>query len=127
MVFQVPASKASVKQNQFEFEIPVEVVDENGKTKKQKKKYSLPKMQYISSDLRERMQRASLPLKRAIDAGEQPSPEEQVESSIIQRELFEKYAPDLYQHVSDDQIQAIQAAWQEASGITLGESSPSAD
>lgn len=123
MVFKVPASKASIKQNQFEFEL--EVPGSNGK--KKSKRFTLPKMQYISSDLRERMQRTSIPLKAAIDAGIEPDPADAVEASKIQRELFEKYAPGLYELVTDDQIQALQAAWQEASGITLGESSPSAD
>lgn len=115
MAFEVPASKASIKQNQFTFKLP------SGE------KFTLPKMQFISSDLRERMQRASLPIKAAIDAGDQADPAAQVEAAMIQRELFEKYAPGLYELVSDDQIQAIQQAWQEASGISLGESSPSAD
>lgn len=118
MVFKVPASKASIKQNQFEFELDVD-----GK----KKKFSLPKMQYISSDLRERMQSVGASIKSAVDAGGTPDPEVAAEMGKIQRELFEKYVPDLYRFVSDDQLEAIQEAWQEASGITVGESSPSAD
>lgn len=123
MVFKVPASKASIKQNQFEFEL--EVPGSNGKTKT--KRFVLPKMQYISSDIRERMQRTTAPLKAAIDAGQEPTPEQQVEASIIQRELFERYVPGLYELVTDDQIRAIQEAWQEASSVEMGESSPSAD
>lgn len=116
MVFKVPESKASIKQNQFEFTLP------GGK-----KVYSLPKMQYISSDLRERMQSVGSALKADVDAGREPSPEAAAEMGRLQRELFEKYAPELYKKVSDDQLEAIQEAWQEASNITLGESSPSAD
>ncbi|KKI16371.1 MULTISPECIES: hypothetical protein [unclassified Leucobacter] len=116
MVFEVPASKASIKQNQFQFKLP-----------DSKKTYTLPKMQYISSDIRERMQRTSVTLKAAIDAGVEPDPADALEASKIQRELFERYAPGLYELVTDDQIRAIQEAWQEASSIELGESSPSAD
>lgn len=118
MVFQVPASKASIKQNQFEFEVPV--------SGKKTRKYTVPKMQYISSDLRERMQRASLPL-QGLKEGDSVEPAVQIELSIVQRELFDRYAPGLYELVTDDQILAIQEAWQEASSVTLGESSPSAD
>lgn len=116
MVFQVPTSKASIDQNQFKFQLPGS-----------RKTYTLPKMQYISSDLRERMQSAGTRLKTVIDAGGTPDPESAAEMGKIQRELFEKYAPGLYELVTDDQIEAIQEAWQEASGISLGESSPSAD
>ena len=126
MVFQVPASKASIKQNQFEFELPIEEIDEQGKKKKSKRRFSVPKMQYINSDLRERMQRASLPLQNAQE-GDEIDAAVQIELSAIQRELFEKYAPGIYGLVTDDQILAIQQAWQEASSITTGESSPSAD
>lgn len=115
MVFEVPASKASIQQNQFEFKLPGS-----------KKTYSLPKMQYISSDLRERMQSVGGALKADVDAGREPDPAAAAEMGRIQRELFEKYAPDLYKQVSDDQLEVIQEAWQEASGITLGESEPSA-
>jgi len=113
--FKVPESKASIAQNRFEFELPTG------------EKFSLPKMQYISTDIRERMQRTSVPLKRIIDEGGQPTPEQTIEVQAIQRELFEKYAPGLYELVTDDQLTAIQQAWQEASGISVGESSASAD
>lgn len=118
MVFKVPASKASIKQNQFEFEIEREG--------KKPKRFSMPKMQYISSDLRDRMQRASLPLQK-MKEGDEVDAEVMINLSTIQRELFDRYAPGLYELTSDDQIQEIQKAWQEASGIELGESSPSAD
>jgi hypothetical protein len=116
MVFEVPASKASIDQNRFKFKLPG-----------QKKTWSVPKLQFISSDLRLRMQEASIPLKRIIDEGGQPAPEQTLEVQAIQRELFETYAPGLYKQLTDDQIPALMQAWQEASGISLGESSPSAD
>jgi hypothetical protein len=40
MVFQVPPSKASVKQNRFEFQLPGS-----------KKTYSVPKLQYVKPSL----------------------------------------------------------------------------
>lgn len=116
MVFEVPASKASIDQNQFKLKLPGS-----------KKVWSLPKLQYINSDLRLRMQEASVPLKRLIDEGGKPDAAQALEVQQIQRELFDRYAPGLYAECSDDQINAIMGAWQEASGISLGESSASAD
>lgn len=123
MTFQVPVSKASFEQNQFKFELPVP----DGKGKLRNKVFTLPKMQYISSDIRARLQQSSVEIKRCIDANEEPGLDVQLEAASIQRELFEKYAPNLYSYVTDDQIRAIQEAWQEASAVNLGESSPSAD
>ncbi len=123
MVFQVPASKASINQNRFEFELDIPAA--NGKSKK--RKFSLPKMQFVSSDVRHRMQRVGVKIDSLQKEGETVDPALQVEAAEIQRELIEKYAPGLYELVTDDQLQAIQEAWQEASNIGLGESSPSAD
>lgn len=123
--FKVPASKASFEQNQFKFDL--EIMGRNGKMTT--KTFSLPMQQYVSSSLRARVQRSSIAVKNAIDAAEDgiPSLEVQLEAADIQQELFERYVPGLYELVTDDQIRAIQEAWQEASQISLGESSPSAD
>lgn len=115
MTFQVPASKASIKQNQFEFELPTG------------EKFTVPKMQYLNADIRQRMSRIGADLKEVIDEGGKPSPIQAAELQQVQRELLENYAPGVYSLVSDDQVQAIFAAWQEASNITPGESSASAD
>lgn len=115
MTFQVPASKASIKQNQFEFTLP------GGEH------YVVPKMQFLNADIRQRMSRIGADLKAVIDEGGKPSPLQSAELQQVQRELLENYAPGLYALVSDDQVQAIFSAWQEASNITAGESSASAD
>lgn len=126
MTFQVPAPKASYKQNRFEFTLP-DFDDEGDAVPGTEVTYSVPKMQYINSDIRQRMLDVSMPLKRMIDEGKQPEPEQAAEVTRIQRELFEKYAPGVYARVSDDQLNALLQAWQEASSISVGESSASAD
>lgn len=115
MTFQVPASKASIEQNQFKFSLP------SGES------FAVPLLQYVNAGLRQRMAEVGVELKQIIDAGGKPEPAQVVELQTIQRELLEKYAPGLYGLCSEDQILAIQEAWQEASNITMGESSPSAD
>lgn len=123
MVFKVPASKASLKQNVFEFEVPVEAA--SGKTKM--RKFSVPKLEYVNADMRTRMAANGIELNSIIQAGDKPSPEQMHAAEMLTRELFDKYAPGLYELVDGEQLQAIQGAWQEASGISMGESSPSAD
>jgi hypothetical protein len=113
--FQVPVSKASIEQNQFNLELPTG------------EKYTLPKMQYLNADIRQRMARIGADLKTVLDEGGTPTPTQAAELAEVQRELLEKYAPGIYKLVSDDQVQAIFEAWQEASSITVGESSASAD
>lgn len=128
MTFQVPASKASIKQNRFEFELPNEYDgDGNPIAESGVETFSLPKMQYINADVRQRLVSITIPLKDLIDAGGKPSPENVAELLEIQRELFERYAPGLYAKLGDDQMLAVLNAWQAASSVTVGESSPSAD
>lgn len=120
MVYQVPASKASIKQNRFEFDVPVE-----GKAKP--KRFSMPKMQYLPADITSRMTQSGAAIAAAQAEGKEPSEADMVAFSELQRELFERFAPGLYQLVEMEQLGAIQEAWQEASGVSLGESLPSAD
>ncbi|WP_425836946.1 hypothetical protein [Microbacterium sp. PA5] len=115
MSFKVPESKASIDQNKWTFDLPT------GES------FTVPKMQYLNADIRERMTQIGVELKTVIDAGDKPSPEQTAALSAIQRELLETYAPGVYKLVSDDQVQAIFEGWQEASSITVGESSASAD
>lgn len=120
MVYQVPASKASIKQNRFEFEVP-----QAGRAKP--KKFSLPKMQYLNADITSRMTIHGAEIAKAQKTGEDPSPDVQAEFAKLQREIFDQYAPGLYELVDMDQLNELQEAWQEASGVSLGESSGSAD
>lgn len=115
MSFQVPASKASIKQNQFDFDLPTG------------EHFTLPKMQYINADIQQRMSRIGAALKKVLDDGGKPTPQQSAELQEVQRELLERYAPGLYSLVENDQIQSIFEAWNEASSIGLGESSASAD
>lgn len=123
-VFQVPASKASFEQNQFKFDFPV--TDAKGKVKM--RSFSMPLQQFIHSSIRVRVQQSGQALRDSLDSETgDPSPEAVAEASRIQYELFERYAPGLYEIATDDQIRAIQEAWQEESTVSVGESSPSAD
>lgn len=96
MVFQVPASKASIKQNRFEFELP----DEPGKV------YSVPKLRFIKPELI-----AGIETKTKLRA---------------MLDLLNEYHPEISTRIEDgDQMGALYEAWAEASGISLGESSAS--
>lgn len=120
MVFQVPKSKASFKQNVFEFQI-----DGNDKV------WSIPLVRYLNADLMTRMQAITGPLKKVIESGGSPSDEEASMLANVQREIVEHYCPGLYRLADLDQIAAILQAWRDASNpngadVDLGESSPSA-
>lgn len=101
MPFEVPKSKASLKQNRFEFNFPGE-----------KKTYSLPLIKFLPPWL-------ALRFKEATDVDEQTF-----------RDLFDVIAPgeDLFAKFDDsEQFEAFMSAWGEASGVTLGESEASAE
>ena len=117
MTFEVPAAKASFKQNRFEFTIPGD-----------KKTYSLPKMQHISADFADRMNALAPKIAQARENGENAAnPEVLALSSNLQREIFEHYVPGLYDKLAADQVGALADAWREASTVGLGESSASAE
>lgn len=116
MPFKVPAAKASVKQNLFEFTIPGS-----------KKVYSLPLMQYISADFSERLTALASTVKTAEQNGDKSAvPQAMAASASLQREIIEHYCPGLYERLSNDQIGALTDAWRQESSVGLGESSPSA-
>lgn len=115
MPFEVPASKASIRQNQFSFTLPGDETE-----------YVLPKMQYVNSDIQRRMQELARPLKSVIEAGGRPTEEQAAAIDKVNRELIEFYLPGFYGKVTDDQLQALIEAWQEASTVDVGESSASA-
>lgn len=115
MPFEVPASKASIGQNQFTFHLPDDPTE-----------YVLPKMQYINSGIMREMQALARPLKELVAGGGQPTEEQALAIDALNRQMIEFYLPDFYRKVTDDQIKAIIEAWQEASTVELGESSASA-
>lgn len=112
MVYEVPPSKASIKQNRFEF-----------KFRGNKKTYSLPKLQFLTPKLQSRLMAAV----KDIPDGEEPTREQGAVIYDLQLAIFEHYIPDFLDLVDgQDQITALFEAWQGASKISLGESSASA-
>ena len=97
MVYQVPASQASIKQNRFEFSLPGS-----------KKVYSVPKLQFVKPSL-------------ALSFGEMT--EVQVANALFTEYLPEAFP--LLEDSS--QLQALMEAWQAESEVGVGESKASAD
>ena len=111
MVYAVPPSKASVKQNRFEFTVPGS-----------KKTHSVPKVQYIKPAFLKRLR----DLTADVPAGEEPPDAVKMALFDAQLEMFEHYVPGFGELFDDsDQIGALMAAWQAESNISLGESSAS--
>jgi hypothetical protein len=93
MVYAVPKSKQSIKQNRFEFTLPED----------SKKVYSVPLLKFL---------RPALILQA-----------ESISEIAFARMLFDEYLPEAFSKIDDaEQLQALMAAWQEASGLTTGES-----
>lgn len=115
MVYEVPASKASIKQNQFEFKVPGE-----------RKTRSLPLPKYLPIGWRSKMEDAGRPIKAAIDAGKDPAPEDLALLGSLQLEMLDKYSPGLVDLMDEEQLAELLKAWQAAGGITVGESVASA-
>ncbi|QGZ16906.1 tail assembly chaperone [Arthrobacter phage LittleTokyo] len=116
MVYEVPASKASIKQNQFEFKVPGE-----------RKTRSLPLPKYLPIGWRSKMEEAGKPVQAAIDAGKDPSVEDLRLLGSLQIEILNKYSPGLVDVMDEEQLSELLKAWQEAGGITVGESVASAN
>ncbi|HRN30123.1 MAG TPA: hypothetical protein PK890_10560 [Terrimesophilobacter sp.] len=124
MAIHVPASKASLKQNQVEIYLPGD-----------KKPRYIPKMQYLPASYRSRMTELAQAAKDFVTdktAGVERKPTDaEVEAisaiSALQQEILEKHIPGLYSMLTEDQISYIQQEWSKESGIELGESLASAD
>ncbi len=114
MTFRVPDSRASIKQNLFEFEVPGS-----------KKTWALPKLQYLNADQSERLTELSAKAKAETDDGGKQSVELVAEIGRLQREIIEAHCPGLYALLDGEQVGALVQAWQEASTVSLGESSGS--
>jgi hypothetical protein len=113
MTFQVPKSKASIRQNQFPFRVPGE-----------KKDRTLPLMQYLNAETRHRFSQSSA---LAQAAGDDITPDMVAAAGQLQYDLIEQHHPGLHKLLDGDQIDALVAAWVEASSVTPGESPASAD
>lgn len=113
-VHELPASKASIKQNQFQFKVPGD-----------RKTWSIPLMQHIPIGWRERFAAAAEPIRTATMAGDQVKPEHLMELGEVQVELLNKYAPGVLDVLDSEQLAALLKAWEAASKISMGESSAS--
>jgi hypothetical protein len=111
MVYEIPASKASLKQNVFEFKVPGE-----------KKTRSLPLLKYTPIGQRNRLAQLAAPIQAAQIAGDKPAVDDLRALGTFQLELLERYSPGITDVMDDDQLAALLKAWQEASQITVGES-----
>ena len=112
MVYQVPPSKASIKQNRFEFTVPGS-----------KKVHSVPKVQYVKPAFLAELQRIA----DGAGEGDTLTQGQQVALYQAQMRLFEHYVPGFADLFDDsEQIGELMAAWQAESNISLGESSASA-
>jgi len=100
MAFEVPASKRSIKQNQFQFKVPGD-----------RKTYSIPKAKYLSVG-----QVETLSLKG-----------EEVAITDILEILGQGEAREAVRALDQEQLMALMEAWQEDSGLSVGESSASTE
>ena len=97
MVFQVPESKRSIDQNKFEFTVPGD-----------EKVYRVPKAKYLTLG------------KMDVLSGKA---EEVTIADII--DLFGEDNAEAIRTLDKDQMEALTNAWQQDSGIEMGESSAS--
>lgn len=95
MVYEVPASKASIKQNRFEFKVG-------------QKTYSLPKMQYLSLN--------QMALMQTIDESAS------VETIVHAFVSVDSAAGKAIGALDQEQVKGLFAAWQAESNISVGES-----
>jgi hypothetical protein len=103
MTYKVPAAKKSKDQNRFEIDIDVEV-----KGKIETRHFEIPSMKYMKPDI---VARAEL-----------------MPNTSGSKFLINSVAPGLFELFEDgEQFNDFMEAWQEFSGITVGESSASSD
>jgi hypothetical protein len=97
-MYEVPASKASVEQNQFKFKLPGD-----------RKTYKVPKLQFLKPSLMRDMDGMANKIDRVYA-------------------LLEHYHPQLVDKFDGlDQVEAFYTAWAEGSAITVGESADSSE
>ena len=98
MTFEVPASKRSIKQNQFQFKVPGD-----------RKTYSIPKAKYMTIGQVEAL---------ATKGGE-------VQLTDHLDILGQGDAREAVRTLDQEQMMALLEAWQADSGLSVGESSAS--
>jgi hypothetical protein len=111
MVYEIPASRASIKQNQFEFQIPGE-----------KKTRSLPFLQFTPVGLRDKLARLAAPIQAAKEAGKDPATSDLQRFGEFQLEMLERYSPGVADVMDNEQLADLLVHWQEASRVSVGES-----
>lgn len=100
MTFQVPESKRSIRQNQFEFKVPGD-----------RKTYRIPKAKYMTMGQVETLATKG----------------ENVQITDILEILGQGEAREAVRTLDQEQLEALMEAWQEASGLSVGESSASTE
>ncbi|AOZ65057.1 tail assembly chaperone [Arthrobacter phage Greenhouse] len=96
-IYRVPASKASLHQNQFRFQLPGE-----------DKIRSIPKLKFLKPKIA--MQVEGMPVQAAL----------QLLFSLYEPGLIDEF-DDM------EQLEGVLQSWAKASGVSLGESKPSSD
>lgn len=123
MAYEVPKSRASIKQNQFEFKIPGS-----------KKIYRMPYMQFMTNGLRDPLIEVFRELRKNIqededidaqEAAQHLSNDTKLRMQQLTREIFEKYNPEVYAELDQEQVVAIFNAWAAESQTSVGKSSAS--
>ena len=99
MTYHVPESKRSIAQNQFIFDVPGDETI-----------YSIPKAKYLPIGTIEHL---------STNSG-------QISITDILDLIGDTAARDAARTLDQEQLQALMSAWQEDSGLTMGESSASA-
>lgn len=115
LVYEVPASRASFKQNQFEFKVPGE-----------KKIRSLPYLQFTPVGFRDKLAKLAGPIQAARDAGRDPATADLQKFGEFQLEMLERYSPGVADVMDNEQLADLLMKWQEASRVSVGESPASA-
>lgn len=109
MAFIVPAPKSKKSANRFTFTLP-------GETEER----SLPRLTHLRADHKRRLAEVALRMR-----DEATQTEAALEGEILMGDIMEEECPGLLELLTSDQQEALIAAWQEASGTTVGESSAS--
>jgi hypothetical protein len=119
--YVVPPSKASIRQNRFEFAV-FDYDDAGDPVDGTEQVFSFPKLQYLSPKLQRRLMAAA----EDIGEGNDPTPAQAAVLFELQVQIAEFYVPQFIDLFEDaDQMNDVFLAWQAASGISLGESSAS--
>ncbi|WMI34031.1 tail assembly chaperone [Microbacterium phage TukTuk] len=98
MAYEVPASKRSIRQNQFEFKVPGD-----------RKTYRIPKAKYLTMGQIEALQEKK----------------DEVLLTDILEMLGQGEAREAVRTLDQEQLMDLMEAWQTDSGISVGESSAS--